>query len=123
DQHAALQFFRARDPQPTAPDHHLAAGSETIGKIGEEFHAQRALDPVGLEHASDPKIGLRFNRHTISTITRSSFLRAAARTPPPPPPSSAWSAASLPIPWAAARVRSRTRARCRRDALPSAARP
>ena len=54
DQHAAVQFLRARDPQRPTRDHYLGAGSETIRKIGEEFHAQRALEAVDLEHAPDP---------------------------------------------------------------------
>src|SRR6267378_4114231 len=80
DQHAAIQFFRPGNSQPSPSHQHIAAWSEAIGKVGEELHAHGSLDAVGLEHPPNPKIRLRFDRHTISTITRSWFLRAAART-------------------------------------------
>src|SRR5207249_3277140 len=51
-----------------------------IGKVGEELHAQRALDAVRFQNPADPKIRLGLGRHTISTITRSWFFKAAART-------------------------------------------
>src|SRR6266849_1003542 len=80
DQHGAAQIFGPGYFQPSPRQQHLAAGSEAIGKVGEELDAHSSPYAVRLEHAPDPKIGLRFDRHTISTITRSWFLRAAART-------------------------------------------
>src|SRR5207245_2260181 len=80
DQQAAVLLFGLCNRHPPAGDVDLASWREPIGKVGEELHSQRALDAVRFQNPANPKIRLGLGRHTISTITRSWFFKAAART-------------------------------------------